>query len=186
MKKKVEINILHAFVNKEGKFGNPTGIVVDTEHNFSPHDRQTIATKLHFTDTVFINSLDTVNVSFYNPQQETRFAGDALLSTSYFLNHVLQINKNEIICRAGSVTTWTENELAWLEASIEGTAGWIHQQLPSPTDIDAITPEEAAKFEHTMVWAWADEKRGLIRSRTFLPDWGTLEVKVMDQGQCSL
>lgn len=32
-----------------------------------------------------------------------------------------------------------------------------------------------------MVWAWENEKKGLIRSRTFLPDWGTLE----DQGNGS-
>lgn len=32
-----------------------------------------------------------------------------------------------------------------------------------------------------MVWAWADEKNGIIRSRTFLLDWGTLE----DQGNGS-
>jgi predicted PhzF superfamily epimerase YddE/YHI9 len=32
-----------------------------------------------------------------------------------------------------------------------------------------------------MVWAWIDEDKGLIKSRTFLPDWGTLE----DQGNGS-
>lgn len=178
---KIEVNILRTFVNKEGKFGNPTGIIVDVKQNLTTTDRQQIATKLHFTDTVFINNLEAVNVSFFNPQQETKFAGDALISTSYFINHVLEKNINVLFCKGGRVTTWTEGELTWIEASIEGTAAWIHKQLENVTTINTITPEEASKFEHTMVWAWDDEKTGLIRSRTFLPDWGTLE----DQGNGS-
>ena len=32
-----------------------------------------------------------------------------------------------------------------------------------------------------MVWAWENEEKGIIKSRTFLLDWGTLE----DQGNGS-
>lgn len=128
MTKKVRINILRAFINKEGKFGNPTGIVVDCEQNLTTTDRQKIATKLHFTDTVFINNLETVDVSFFNPQQETKFAGDSLISTSYFLKHILGKKIELVLCKAGQVNTWTEGELTWIEASIEGTAAWIHKK----------------------------------------------------------
>ena len=181
MSKKVEVNILRAFVNKEGKFGNPTGIVLDVKQNFTTTDRQQIATKLHFTDTVFINNLETVDISFFNPQQETKFAGDALISASYFIKHVLDKNITLLFCKGGRVITWEEDELTWIEASIEGTAAWIHKQFENVSSINTITPEEASKFEHTMVWAWANEKTGLIGSRTFLSDWGTLE----DQGNGS-
>jgi predicted PhzF superfamily epimerase YddE/YHI9 len=181
MSKNIEVHILRAFVNEEGKFGNPTGIVIDVEQSLNPAERQYIATELYFTDTVFINNLNAVDVSFFNPQQETKFAGDSLISTSYFLKNVLHLDRDTFQTKAGSVKTWVEGELTWIEASVEGTAPWIHKQVESAAAIDAITPEEASKFEHTMVWAWDDENAGRIRSRTFLPDWGTLE----DQGNGS-
>lgn len=181
MIKKIEVHILRAFVNKEGKYGNPTGIVLDLHKNLLSSQRQKIATQLHFTDTVFINNLNDVDVSFYNPQQETKFAGDALISTSYFLKHHFE-KKNAVIgCKVGEVSTWTEGELTWIESSITGTAAWIHKQVKSIAEVNNITPEEAAQIKHTMVWAWEDESKSLIRSRTFLPDWGTLE----DQGNGS-
>ena len=181
MSDKIKINILRAFVDERGDYGNPTGIVLDTAQQIRQSARQKIATTLHFTDTVFINSLDPINVSFFNPEQETKFAGDSLISTAYLIKHVLEKNADLIICRGGHIKTWSEGELTWIEASLEGTPGWQHQQLASPEAIDSITPEQSSHYEHTMVWAWANEAKGLIRSRTFLPDWGTLE----DQGNGS-
>lgn len=178
---KIKVNILRAFVNESGRWGNPTGIIIVEEQNLTTIDRQKIATKLHFTDTVFINNLEPVNISFFNPQQETKFAGDALISTSYFISHVLGKNIDFIVCKGGKVKTWNEDGLIWIEASLEGTAPWNHRQLETAGDVENISPEEASKFEHTMVWAWTDKNKGLIRSRTFLPDWGTLE----DQGNGS-
>jgi predicted PhzF superfamily epimerase YddE/YHI9 len=178
---KVKVNILRAFVDEKGKYGNPTGIVIDEKQKLSSIERQKIATKLHFTDTIFINNLKTVKISFFNPQQETKFAGDALINTSYFIKHVLGKNINFILCKGGQVKTWEENKLIWIEASLEGTPPWNHKKLANVSAVENITKEEALKFEHTMVWAWIDEKKGLIRSRTFLPDWGTLE----DQGNGS-
>lgn len=181
MIRKIKINILRAFVDENGCFGNPTGIILDEDRNLIPSDRQKIATELHFTDTVFINALDSVNISFFNPQQETKFAGDALISTSYFVSRILGQKISFIVCKGGKVKTWDEGGLTWIEASLDGTALWNHQQLENAKAVENITPEEASKYKHTMVWAWIDEKKGLIKSRTFLPDWGTLE----DQGNGS-
>lgn len=175
MSKEIKVNILRAFVDEKDGFGNPTGIVVDEEQTLTKIDQQKIATKLNFTETVFINNLKTFEVSLYNPQQETKFAGDALISTSYFIRNVLGKNIDFVICKGGRVKTWEEDGLTWIEAGLDGTPGWIHKQLESPKAIDSITPEEVAKFKHTMVWAWEDKEKGLIISRTFLPDWGTLE-----------
>ena len=181
MSKNVEIYVVRAFVNHVGEYGNQTGIVLDTEQKISPVDRQKIATQLHFTDTVFVNNLDTINVSFFNPQQETKFAGDSLISTAYFIKHTLGNNADMITCKGGEIRTWSEGEVTWIRASLVGTPGWQHKQLDSAYAVDSITNVEAATYEHTMVWAWVDEPKGLIRSRTFLLDWGTLE----DQGNGS-
>ena len=181
MSKKNKINIVRAFVDENGNYGNTTGIVVDEEQNIILSDRQKIAIILDFTETVFINCLNPVNISLYNPQQETKFAGDALISTSYFMKHVLGKGANSIICKGGKIRTWEEGGLTWIDASLEGTPSWNHKQLENAEAVNDITKNEAFKFEHTMIWAWKNEEKGLIRSRTFLPDWGTLE----DQGNGS-
>ncbi len=181
MPHKIKINILRAFVNKDGSFGNPTGVIIDEEQKLTSLDRQNIAAKLKFTDTVFINSLDPVNVSFFNPEQETKFAGDALISTSYFINHILCVSTGFIECKGGKVKTWDDGKITWIEANLEGTPSWNHKQLEDVNEVENITHQDALKFEHTMVWAWINKEEGLIRSRTFLPDWGTLE----DQGNGS-
>lgn len=181
MTKTITINVVRAFVDKDGKYGNPTGIVVDIDKEISPSDRQKIATHFHFTDTVYINELEKVNVSFFNPEQETKFAGDSLISTAYFIRTNLGRKADLIVCKGGKVSTWSEGETTWIGASLEGTPGWKHQQLASPEAVDHITAKVAESYEHTMVWAWEDERAGRIRSRTFLPDWGTLE----DQGNGS-
>ena len=181
MVKKVVVNILRAFVDEEGKYGNPTGIIIDEKQELTTDERQKIATKSHYTDTVFINDLKTGNVSFFNPEQETKFAGDALISTAYFVKHGLGKKLDNLVCKGGVIKTWEEGELTWIEAGLAGTPGWNHEQWKSAKEIDEITAAEAAKIEHTMVWAWINEPKGLIRSRTFLLDWGTLE----DQGNGS-
>ncbi|MCL4364600.1 PhzF family phenazine biosynthesis protein [Patescibacteria group bacterium] len=177
----VKINILRAFVNQDGEFGNPTGIVIDERQKLNSIDRQKIASKLRYTDTVFINNLEPVNISFFNPQQETKFAGDALISTSYFINDVLGKEVWSLNCKGGKVKTWKEKELTWIESDLKGSPSWNHLQLDDPVTVEKITMKEALKFEHSMVWAWIDKEKGVIRSRTFLPDWGTLE----DQGNGS-
>lgn len=181
MEEKIVVNVVRAFVDTQGEHGNPTGIVIDVEQKISPSERQKIATTLHFTDTVFINELENINVSFFNPQQETKFAGDSLISTAYFIRNKLGRNADRIECKGGVIKTWSEGELTWIEASLDGTPGWRHEQLNTPEDVSRITDKEAESYEHTMVWAWIDREKGLIRSRTFLPDWGTLE----DQGNGS-
>lgn len=181
MSKVVEIHVVRAFVNQDGEYGNQTGIVVDTEHAISPTDRQKIATQLHFTDTVFVNDLNMVNVSFFNPQQETKFAGDSLISAAYLIRNKLSKNADKIWCKGGEILTWSEGEVTWIRAGLVGTPGWQHEQKSSVVEVDSITDAEAAAYEHTMVWAWVDQKRGVIKSRTFLLDWGTLE----DQGNGS-
>ncbi len=176
MSTSLSVNQLRAFVDSTSNHGNPTGIILDLEQNFSPSQRQTIATKLHFTDTVFVNRLDSFIVSFFNPQQETKFAGDALISTAYFSKHVLKRDLSLVSCRGGNISTWTDDsDLTWIEASLRGTPGWQHLELPDPRAVRSITPSEAATYKHTMVWAWEDKNRGTIVSRTFLLDWGTLE-----------
>lgn len=43
-----------------------------------------------------------------------------------------------------------------------------------------------SKEEHTFAWAWINEDKGLIRARTFAPDWGIPEDEANGSGSMQL
>ena len=51
------MEILRVFTNKNGDFGNPVGIIIDTDKKISTNERQQIAVKSGFSELVFVNDL---------------------------------------------------------------------------------------------------------------------------------
>ena len=41
-------------------------------------------------------------------------------------------------------------------------------------------------MKHTVVWSWMDISRGLVRARTFAPDWGIPEDQANGSGSMLL
>lgn len=86
MKKGVSVNIFRVFVNDKNQYGNPVGIIIDEKQKIQTKKRQQIASKLGFSESVFINNLKTGKVSIFNPVDEVNFAGHAMVGTAYFLS----------------------------------------------------------------------------------------------------
>ena len=78
---------LRVFTDKLGYFGNPVGIIVDTDHKTSQEKRQKIALDSGFSEVVFIDDIRSALVSIYTPLHQIPFAGHALVGVSYFLRH---------------------------------------------------------------------------------------------------
>lgn len=74
------------FVNENNEFGNPLGIVLDTEQKLNDNERQKIAADLNYSETVFIDNLDPPKIGIFNPQEKIKFAGHAVLGAVYFIN----------------------------------------------------------------------------------------------------
>lgn len=178
------VHMLRVFVNKEGKFGNPVGIVLDEKQELSPTNRQSIATKVGFSETVFINDLNTGSVSIYNPTKEVKFAGHALTGTAYFINKILGKPISLLECKGGKIKTRHEGELTWIHASLEGTPPWHHEEFPNADAVEEL-PISSNK-EHTVIWSWLDKNKGIIRARTFAPDWGIPEDEANGSGSMQL
>lgn len=182
MTKHVLVEIVRVFSDEHAEFGNPLGIVNDLEQHLSSAERQRIATTLGFSETVFINSLAQPDISIFDTIHPVKFAGHAVVGAAWYLTSLEsghQIDK--IGCGDLDIRVWREESVQWIEAPMSVTPPWNHEQLASPDLVDAITPEEAATKQHVFTWAWQDEDRGLVRARTFLPDWDILE----DQGNGS-
>jgi predicted PhzF superfamily epimerase YddE/YHI9 len=183
----MKINVAQVFVDENGKFGNPVGIVVNDEHKIDDEERQKIATKLDFSEIVFIDSLGTIpEVSIFNPQHKVKFAGHAVLGTVYFINHVLEKSINSIKCGEEMVTIKFDNDVTYISAPLSIMPSWNYKQLDSSNQVEELPKDKISQMEHTFVWAWIDESKGLVRARTFAPDWGIPEDQANGSGSMKL
>lgn len=176
------VNVLRVFANKEGKYGNPVGIVVDTERKLSDQDRRRISAATSFSETIFINDLSNRSISIYNPEEEIDFSGHAVVGVVFFLERELQISVNQVVGLNGPIDTWSENGLTWVKTELRNTPPWWHERLASAREIEALTGPQSDNQEHVQLWAWIDEEAGTIRSRTFAPGWGIPEDEANGSG----
>lgn len=185
MSNDLKIHILRVFVDNNGKFGNPLGVILDQGKEIDPKDRQRITTQLGFSESVFINNLSAGNVSIFNPRKEVFFAGHAMVGAAWLINK-LNHPIDSLTCSGGSIKTWRDNDRTWIRASLVMMPPWKYEQRKDATEVERLLPPVRLSKEHTFVWAWEDEMKGLIRARTFAPDWGIPEDEANGSGSMKL
>ncbi len=183
----MEINVVRVFVDDKEDFGNPVGIVLNENKQFSDEQKQQIATKLNFSESVFVDNLEeTPVVSIFNPQYKVKFAGHAVLGTAYFIKHSLGKDIDSIKCWDENVVVRFEEDKTYVVAPLSIMPGWNYEQLDSADQVEGLSKEEIAQKKHVFVWAWIDETKGLVRARTFAPDWGIPEDQANGSGSMLL
>ena len=181
-----KMKVLNVFTNENGEFGNPVGIIVDTENKIKSKNRQQIAMESGFSEIVFINNLETKDVSIFSPTRQIPFAGHALVGTSYFFNTVLNILTTEIVSMGKIIKSWRENGLTFVEADLSILPNWNFKEYKTPEEIEQITFQKSSFLEHTLIWSWVNKKAGTVRARTFAPDWGIPEDEANGSGSMLL
>ncbi len=181
-----EMKVLKVFTNEKGEFGNPVGIIVDTENKIQKENRQQMAIDSGFSEIVFISNFETKEVSIFSPTRQIPFAGHALVGTSYFFNAVLNIPTTEIISMGKVIKSWQENNLTFVEADLSILPNWNFKEFKTPDEIEQITIQEASLLKHTLVWSWIDKEKGMIRARTFASDWDIPEDEANGSGAMKL
>jgi predicted PhzF superfamily epimerase YddE/YHI9 len=135
--------------------------------------RQGIARELSFSETVFVDDAAAGRYRIFTPSAELPFAGHPTVGTSWLLRHV-ESGVDVLRPPVGDIPTWTDAEGTWMRARPE----WVHQidfeQLPSATDVDALTGPPAGEGSW-YPWAWIDQAAGTVRSRYFVEDFGVAE-----------
>src|SRR5438309_1909822 len=124
MNKSIKVYVLRVFVNKEKQFGNSVGVILDGKQSISFQDRQHIATKLGFSESVFINDLFTGNISIFNPTKEVSFAGHAIVGTAFLLNKISRKPVRSLDCKGGYITAWHDNDKVWIRANLVHMPPW--------------------------------------------------------------
>jgi len=186
MKISQTFQVVNVFVDQEGDFGNPVGIVVDEDQKISASNRQKMATKIGFSEAVFINNLAKGSVSIFNPHEEVQFAGHALVGAAWFIRNYLGKPIKNLMCAGLSISTWQEKDLTWIRALKDKLPPWHLVQLDKNKEIENLSVKDNPYQEHTLMWSWIDKDKGLIRARTFAPDWGIPEDEANGSGSMKL
>ncbi len=176
------MNIVKVFVNQNGEYGNPVKIQVDEDKTIPNDERQRTATNSGLSEIVFINNLKTNDISIFSPTREIPFAGHAVIGTVFFLEKQKGHLINNILSMGTNISVRHENEKIWVCAELSKMPEWNFKQLESANEVDKLGISNTSDLEHCVVWSWVNEKKGIIRARTFAPDRLILEDEANGSG----
>ncbi len=179
-------HLLHVFTDAAGKYGDPASVIIDEGRRIPDLERQVISRMLNTGETIFVNDLATASISVVHPQGEIGFAGVGVIGAAWLLAKLRNEPTTEMKARDGKIVVWHEGELTWARASLTVMPPWNYKQFGSPEAIEHIKLEDMTGEDHTMVWAWIDESKGLIRARTFAADWDIPEAQGNGSGSMVL
>ena len=182
----LNIHTVRVFVDEKGMFGNPVGIILDEGKKIPTVKRQRIVKDLRYSESVFINDINDRNISIYNPQQEIAFSGHALIGTAWYFSNFLKKKVDFIECQGERIFTWQEGGNTWIKANLSSTPLWNQEKLDSAAAVENLSKSETTLKKHTIVWAWLDKNKSIIRARTFAPDWGIPEDEANGSGAMQL
>lgn len=118
-----------------------------------------------------------------HPQGEIGFAGVAAVGTAWLLTELHTKPIKVMHGRDGDITAWQVEDITWVRASLLTMPPWHHKQLDSIEVLETIILKDTTNMEHTMVWAWIDEAKGVIRAVLLQAIGITLRRKAMAQGR---
>jgi predicted PhzF superfamily epimerase YddE/YHI9 len=177
MNARTDPHLLSVFTDGNGSFGDVASVIIDEGRHISDAERQAMAHKLNTGETIFVNDLASANISVMHPQGEIDFAGVGVLAAAWLLGKLRGKATEHIQGRGGKITTWQDDDITWVRASLTTMPPWQYKQLKNVEAVEQIKLGETTTLEHTMVWAWIDEAKGTIRARTFASDWDIPEAQ---------
>ena len=167
-----ELHVLRVFSGSDGRGGNDLGVFLDGS-SIEASRRQSVATDLGFSETVFVDDAAEGAIRIFTPGRELAFAGHPTVGTAW-LFHETGAPATTLRPPAGDVPFRVDGDRTWVRARAE----WVHaiqvEQLPTADAVDG-EPGQAMGDPGRYVWAWIDEADGILRSRYFATDVGILE-----------
>lgn len=180
------MTIARVFVDDTGKFGNPVGIVVDEALDFVPESRQQIAFESGLSEVVFIDNLARGVIHIYSPLREIPFAGHAAVGAAWFINQERKQPLSTLLGIEGPIETWEEDDLTWVSCPQAILPPWQLVHHASAKEVEKLKATAISPDAHALHWAWHDESEGLVRARTFAPEWGIAEDEANGSGAMKL
>ncbi len=167
------LHVLSVFVGDGGDGGNPLGVFL---HGGAvpASERQPIAARLGFSETVFVDDPGTGELAIYTPATELPFAGHPLVGAAWLLAQDRPTPPAALRPPAGEVSTRQEAGLTFITGRPEWAPPFELLQHDSAADVDAL-PGAPAGRDLAGCWAWEDEAGGILRARVFAGRLGVEE-----------
>lgn len=170
MRINVEVTVLRVFCGPGGKGGNPLGVVLEGQL-VPPDDRQAMAARLGYSETVFVDDAELGRVRIFTPAVPMPFAGHPVVGTGWLLARCGHAAES-LLTPAGRVPLRHEEGRTWAAGRDEWCPPFELVELDSPEEVDAQEPSgEGWRY----VWAWDDREAGIVRARCFVPEAGIAE-----------
>ncbi|MFE0676124.1 PhzF family phenazine biosynthesis protein [Streptomyces sp. NPDC058867] len=167
-----DYDVLRVFCGPRGGYGNELGVVRDGSVLPEREDRQALAAKLGFSETVFVDDPERGVIDIYAPSVRLPFAGHPCVGAAWLLD------VPELVTPAGVVGARQDGEFCWIEARAEWAPPRTLRQYGSAAEVDALevpSPGERSEmgappgeaWGRIYAWAWEDESAGRVRARAF-------------------
>ncbi|MEV7988532.1 PhzF family phenazine biosynthesis protein [Micromonospora sp. NPDC085948] len=160
-----DLHVLRVFCGPGGRYGNPLGVVLDGPAVAPGQDRQTVAARLGFSETVFVDDAGSGVVDIHTPSVRLPFAGHPLVGTSWLLSR-LHAGPAVLHPPAGPVPTWQDGEFTWIRGRAQWAPDRLMQQYASAEVVDGL-PAPPPGEGWLYAWAWQDRTAGRVRTRGF-------------------
>ncbi len=171
----MHVYVLRVFTDEAGAHGNPLGVILDTA-TLDDSERQQIAARLGFSETVFVDDPAQARLRIFTPTRELPLAGHPLVGTSWLLSKLAGAPISLLQpAKAAPVATWQSDGVTWIRARVADAPDWGFIQLEAPAEIDALAVPPAPEYVHHVFWAWQDEAAGTVRARAFAGASGIAE-----------
>jgi predicted PhzF superfamily epimerase YddE/YHI9 len=168
-----ELHVLRVFVDAGHGAGNPLGVFLDGAA--VPADqRQSVAARLNYSETVFVDDVDEGAFEIYTPTVSLPFAGHPTVGTAWLLTQEAGAPPPVLRPPAGEVTVFEQGGRTWIRARGEWAPPMRSIQLDSAAEVEALDGPPSSDPE-LHVWAWRDEPAGVVAVRFFAPGFGIPE-----------
>jgi predicted PhzF superfamily epimerase YddE/YHI9 len=166
------LHVLRVFCAPDGSGGNELGVFLDGDEA-AEADRQSVATELGYSETVFVDDRERGEMRIFTPELELGLAGHPLVGTAWLLAHE-GTPVQTLRPPAGEVGVSDQGDITRVSARPEWGKEFEFVQLGSRDEVEALdgAPEGIGWVG---IWAWIDESAGLIRERVFVPEAGIPE-----------
>lgn len=161
----IEVEVLRVFTDERGERGNDLGVIESGPATAGAE--QAIATRLGFSETVFVDGIDgqVARARIFTPAEELPFAGHPTVGLAWHLRE-----RGHAVTRldvpAGPIAVTVEGNEVFVTARPEWAPAFDFVELDSPEAVEALDPDRVPNAHH-YYWAWSDESAGALRSRMF-------------------